>query len=814
MAIEIAQREAPALCAHCDLPVPAGLIEPDADAQFCCRGCKTVHGLIHAEGLDAYYELRGDDRASPASNTDASYAAYDDPSFIARYGKPLEGGRLEVPLLLEGVHCSACLWLIETAMNRMDGVVEARLTFGRAHLQLIFNPTQTTLRTLAERLAKLGYPPHPAKTSAGAQAVQRTERNLWVRLGIAGAVLGNVMLMAFALYGGWFSGMSDEFAELFRWGSLLVTLPSITYAAWPFYRGAVAGLSQRVLHMDLPISIGIIVGFVGGCLNTLRGTGEIYFDSVCALIFLLLIGRVLQVRQQRRARENTELLYALTPSSARRLDAEGHAGLVAIETLQVGDLIEVHPGETFATDGIIQRGTSTVDASLLSGEAMPVDVSVGDEVFGGTKNLQDNLTVTVTREVAEARVAKIAELVARASAERAPVVQLADRVAGVFVAVVLLLAGLTLAYWSWVEPSMAIDHAVALLVVSCPCALGLATPLAMTAAISKAARRGILPKSGVALEALGRMTNTTVVFDKTGTLTEGRMTVVEADADENIRALTAAAEHTSQHPVGRALRQHLGASRLAVDELKTVNGGGLHATIEGHRVVIGAPEFVRKQSLCGHRFFGQLDDWTARGITPVWVAIDGRVRGAFGLQDTLRSEARACVQGLQKEGFAVEILSGDHPAVVHAIGRQLGLPAERCRGGQSPEDKLAVVQSHGSVVMVGDGVNDSAALAAATVGIAVHGGAESCLSAADVFIRKEGIGAVRELIDGARSTVRTINRTVIFSLGYNAFGAGLAMAGLLHPVVAAILMPISSLVVVTSSFSFRFGPQKTPEETS
>lgn len=795
-----------AACAHCGLPVPAALFRPEAEHQFCCSGCDTVFHIIHAQGFEAYYRLRDELPGRPAANTSTTFEELDDPAFVAEYCTTRPDGLVDTELYLEGVHCSACLWLVESSLARESGVAEAKLNFARGRLKLSWRPDDKPLSAIARRLASLGYTPHPAR--GGTRIAERMEeRKLVIRLGLAGAVAGNVMLMAFALYGGWFSGMADDHRLLFRTMSMVVSLPAVLYAAWPFYRSAYNALRQGVLHMDLPISLGIGVGFLGGLANTIRDRGEIYFDSVTALIFLLLVGRLLQLRQQRRATESSELLYALTPSSARRLDPNGVAQRVPLEAIRPGDRLEVGVGERIPTDGVVEHGSSSVDMSLLSGESIPVAVKRDDEVWGGTTNLQDDLVVRVTKAIRDARVGRMADLVVEAGQSRAPVVQLADRIAGWFVAVVVTLAGITFAMWSVWAPEHAIDHAVALLIVSCPCALGLATPLAVTAAMGKAARRGILVRSGAALETLGSLTAGTIFFDKTGTLTHGRLDLVRFEGPDWVRPLIASAERESTHPVGRALRAALDDPETRVDpeDVVVTTGGGLQARVGGHRVVVGSPKFVGRHALRDHALELRTASWSEQALTPVWVAVDGRVVAVAGLADRVRSEARASIDALRNLGFDIAILSGDHPAVVGAVGRQLGLDAARCLGGLSPEDKLEQVeQAPGAVIMVGDGVNDAAALAAATVGVAVHGGAETCFAAADVFLQTPGVTPLVELVRGSRRTARTIRNNIVFSLLYNVGGASLAMAGALNPLLAAVLMPVSSLVVTTNSFRFRF----------
>ncbi|MEM1022922.1 MAG: heavy metal translocating P-type ATPase [Myxococcota bacterium] len=781
-------------CTHCGLPVPKGLLRQDSEHQFCCTGCETVHGLITGSGLGAYYGLRDALPGRPAAEP-RGFEEFDDQTFTELHVEERPDGLRQTSLFVEGVHCSACLWLIEKSLQHEKGVGEARLAFARRRLSLIWDPRQTSLGRIAARLGSLGYQPHPIVE--GSDERRKEERRLLIRLGVAGAVAGNVMLMAAALYGGWAFGMAEEHRQLFRVLSLVATLPAVLYSAAPFFRGAASGLRMGVLHMDLPISIGIGAGFLSGAYNALRGQGEVYFDSVAALIFLLLLGRLLQTWQQRRAAESSELLHTLAPAFATRLEADGRVRRVAMEAVRPGDRVQVQPDERIPADGVVERGRSTVDLAWLTGESVPVAVEPGAEVFGGSINQQSELVVRVRRSIERSRVGKVARLIADAGRMRAPIVQLADRVAGVFVGVVLLLAAGTYLYWHQLDPAAALDHAVALLIVSCPCALGLATPLSITAAVGKAARRGILVRSGEALERLGALREVPIFFDKTGTLTEARMEVAFFDGPEWVRPLAAAAEAETSHPIGRALRA-LAPEAPAPSRVEELPGRGVCAKVEGQEVVVGRPDFVREHGL------GEVGE-TPAWMTPVWVAVDGRIVARMGVSDRIRPEAKQSLTELVQAGFQPIILSGDDPRVVHAVGSSLGFAAEDCRGGLSPEDKLEFVRRHPESIMVGDGVNDAAALSAAAVGVAVHGGAETCLSAADVFLQRPGVGALLDLIDGARRTRRTIRNAIVFSLCYNLCGAALAISGQLNPLVAAVLMPLSSLVVVSHAFGFRFG---------
>lgn len=816
----------PVHCAHCGLLVPSSRYNPNTEHQFCCSGCQTVYEVIQANGFEAYYTLRDQTPKQPAKLVAEYFEEFDDPTFIDTTSTPISGGLLSTNLYLEGVHCSACIWLVEKSLTTLTGVGESRLNYRRSQLRLCWDPKQIKLSAVAQHLARLGYTPHAALDSAN-DGQQREMHRLIIRMGVAGAVAGNVMLMAFALYGGWWSGMDEQYRVFFQYMSLLVSLPAVVYSAWPFYRGAWNGLKGGVLHMDLPITIGILAGFFGGVLNTIDGEGEVYFDTVTALIFLLLVGRILQLRQQQRAADSSELLYALTPSFACRFQDDGSVQRISPHTIQVGDKILVEPGDLIATDGYIEQGASSIDMSLLSGESEPITVNEGELVWGGTKNLSHRLVFLATQTVKNSRAGQISDLVEVAGAYKAPVVQLADQIASWFVGAVLTLSALTYIFWLSIDASLALDHSIALLIVSCPCALGLATPLAITAAMAKAARRGILIRSGGALEALGGMKQGTVFFDKTGTLTMGKMSISEYIGSDWVHAYVAAAEQGSEHPVGRALQANRGGRPLPeVDEVE-VYQGGLIAQFGHKTVAIGCPEFVTTRAEPTSAITSCVGPWSRGGLTPVYVAFDRQIVAAYGLLDIARPDAKTSVDYLRMLGFEVGILSGDHPNVVKAIGQNIGLPAEVCIGGLLPEDKLARVRAKASevdlvqqgdinlrgcwsrsqslpVIMVGDGVNDAAALKAAHVGIAVHGGTEACFKAADVSIQAEGLQPLLELIGGAKNTYAVIKGGILFSLAYNLIGAGLAMTGALTPLVAAVLMPVSSLIVLSNAFWVRF----------
>jgi len=792
-------------CSHCGLPVPAGLVVAGEVRQFCCAGCRAVYHAIAESGLERYYQLADGERR-PAVVTSRRYRELDDPAFARLHVRPLGAGLARTTLYLEGVHCTACVWLTERLPALLPGVVELRLDLGRRLADVIWDPARVSLSAVARRLDSLGYPVHPWRSADRERLRRREDRALWIKIGVAGAAAANIMLLAAALYAGMFADMAVGDTRFFRWASLILAVPAIGYASTPFFRSAVAALRAGRVHLDLPIALGITAGVGWGVVNTIRGRGEIYFDSVSMLVFLLLVARWVQARQHRRAASAAELLVALTPGMARRVGPDPSVVTeVAIEAIAVGDLIAVRAGETIPVDGVVASGRGTIDAALLTGEPRPVRVGPGDPVCAGTVSLSAPLQLRTTATGEDTRVGKLAARIDEEARRRAPIVRAADRIAARFVLGAIGAALVTALAWLAIEPRAAVDHAMALLIVTCPCALGLATPLALSVAIGRAARRGLLIKGGDAVERLAHPG--LLLLDKTGTVTSGALALCGWRGDESAVAPAAALEATSGHPLARAMVAAGGAGESAtarVSDVCETPGAGIQGRVDGVAVAVGSPRFAVE--LTGAHLPGLLAagvaEFAARAWTPVVVCVGDRAVAVAGFGDPVRDDAAAAIATLRGAGWRIGLLSGDDPDVVRTVGDQLGIPAEACRGGASPEDKLAVVRAalaDGPVVMVGDGVNDAAALAAATCGIAVHGGAEASLAAADVLCRRPGLQPLVELELGARRTMAVIRRNFTFSLLYNLTGATLAIAGLLHPLIAAVMMPLSSITVVTSS---------------
>lgn len=793
-------------CLHCGLPI----VEEEFASGFCCNGCYAAYGLIRGQGLEQYYELRrrlgqGKEGLLPISVDllEESFVDLDAPRYWQSHVTPLPQGRVQTTMRLQGIHCAACVWLLERLPQYQAGVIDARVSLARSTIELIWDPGRVQLSHIARQLAKFGYRASPLTNSTREMEKKRQQRQELIRIGIAGACMGNVMLLAIAIYAGEWSGIAEEHRQLLRMASAVLGLVSLLGPGAIFFRGAWAAIRMRTPHMDMPVALGLGVGLLSGLWNTLWGFGELYFDSLTMLVFFLLIGRTLQSRQQQAACESVDLLQQLTPGTARRV-RDGMVEAIAIETIMVGDTLEILAGQTIPVDGVVIMGETEIDRSLLTGESLPISVQKGDDVVAGTLNRSQTIRMTVEAVGEETRLGKLVEQIHRASVNKAPVVQWSDRISGIFVLVVLALAVLVGGAWWFIDRSVWVDRVIALLIVACPCALGLATPLAIAVALGRAAKRGVLIKGGDTLQRL--VQPGVLLLDKTGTITEGSLQIERWYGSTESLGYAAALEESSRHPIAEAIRtawrlRTQGEPPPVGEDLRQAFGSGIEGVIGQQRVMVGSGEWMRRMGVAiTEAMLAWESESLSRGLSPIWVAKNGEAIALGALADRIRPEVGGVIQRLTAKGWQVGMISGDHDQIVAGVGKALGLESAWVWGGMMPESKLAKVEAlkrqGRPVVMVGDGVNDAAALAAADIGVAVRGGAEVSLQAADIFLASGTLVGIEDVMETGKKTLAVIARNARVSLGYNILAVTLASVGWLHPLLAALLMPISSLSVV------------------
>lgn len=837
------------VCLHCGLPLPESGGQSASDGsgavaeqtRFCCSGCAYIYGVIHSLGLDDFYAYREKSGAAPwrAVPSRDSFAVFDDAAFQDQYVARESRGSVRVEFALSGLHCAACVWLVERLPGLLPGVVEARVDFAKGTVVVRYRDGEVKLSAIASLLDSLGYTPHPFEPGGDAVGRRRERRADLLRIGVAAIAAGNSMMFAVSLFQARFSGITPEFLAFLRWASLVVCAPAVLYSALPFYRSAYAGLRVRTLHFDLPLTMAIGGGFLASAWNTFRGFGEVYFDSVALLIFLLLSARAFQRSMLFRKSSASDLLASVMPLSARRI-RDGVEEAVFVRSLEPGDEVSVLAGELIPCDGEVIDGRSEMNCSILTGESLPVPISRGSVCFAGCSNCGDPIRVRAAVRFGRSRMGEILQHVEDGLLEKPRISALINQLGAYFVGGVLLLAVLCALSWYWREGSnAAFEGALAVLIVSCPCAFGLGVPVTLGLAVRRAMHCGMLITSGEALERLWSVKR--VFLDKTGTITEGRLRVVSvvfadgsrvsgksdagraggaqqelADAVQNL-------ESSSRHPVAEALRSYFESGRIA----SSWNGGA----DQGGRGVCGTSptgDFWRIGAWKpGDGSFA--DQWAnatcggfaASGLSPVVFVKNGAVVAVAALDDRLRDGAHEAVRRLGERGLEVHVLSGDIPEVVERLAAELNVPPGHARSRCSPLEKAEVVRSAQEpgalAAMVGDGANDAAALQASGVGVAMSGGAEIALQVADVFLVTPSLRAVERLFAGAQRTRRVIYRVLVLSLIYNVAAISGAFGGLVNPFTAAVFMPLSSLTVVLMaalSESFRDEAQPSGADTA
>lgn len=800
------------VCIHCGLDVPEDRNLTTDSRKFCCAGCETAWMILQDDD-----ELREQFLNQPARDTAADFVQMDHTVFQERYVRKLSDHHSRVRLLVEGLTCNSCVWAIEKLPSYLTGVIQARVNLSTALVTIDWNPKQRTLSDIALTLNKLSYRPHPADECRKDDLDLAENRKRLVHMAIAGACAGNTMLIAFALYFGVFSGMATSYMQLFRWTSAAIAAVSLAWPGRIFFRNALNSLKTKTPHMDLPVAVGLTAGICLGIVNTILGRGEVYFDSLTVLVFLLLVGRYVQYCQQRKAVRQVSLRNALIPQAVRRcvnLIATTHdktvshkqqIEIIPPEAIQKGDQLQIRAGDLLPVDGLIQEGQSSIDESILTGESCAIACGPGDTVSAGTTNLTGPLLIEATEVLGQNRVDRITELVEAGIQAKTPIVQFANRIGGYFVGAILALAAIT--FWVWVPTGVevAFNHSLSLLVVACPCALGLATPFTIAIAQARAASKGILIKAGDAFERLSG--NSVIWLDKTGTVTSGRPQLHAWYGDRSVIPAVVAMETCVVHPLAETLVRELGEdqkSSVVANHIEVVAGQGVTGQVNGQRILIGSLHLLESDNCeIDDTFHQRIAQAHQLARTGLMIAVEGKCVAVCSIGDPIREDAADVVADIKSRGHQVGLLSGDHPDVVQQVGNAIGIEAEFCMGGVSPEGKLHAIQQsalNSNVVMVGDGVNDSAALAAAGVGIAVKGGASASMEAADVYMKEQGLRGIVHLLDAAKVTVRTIWVNFAASLSYNIIAAGLAMGGFIHPILAAILMPLSSITVLLVAF--------------
>jgi Cu2+-exporting ATPase len=817
------------ICDHC-------LIEfPERDAVydeingkklvFCCHGCNGIYRLIRNEGLEEFYARRRDWSPGPAEDKAIDVAGFLD-------GLRPVGSAVETDIVIDGIRCASCVWLNEKILLHTKGITSASVNYATHRAKIRWNPAEIGTADVLSRIKAIGYTPKPFLHGAWEEEQNKQSRDLLIRFGTAAFFSMQLMLFSIALYAGYFQGIDERTRLIFHVLSLVLTTPVLFYAGWPIIKASLQGIKNLHFSMDVLIAAGSCSAYFYSVYETVRG-GEVYFDTAAMIITLILLGRYIEAGAKRRASTTISRLMQMSPKEARRLaiasgeeDRELAMGnsvrqMVPLSSLRPGDLVEVIPGEKIPVDGIVVSGSSEADEAMLTGESKPCPKAKGSQVYGATVNLYGSFVFEVTRTGKNTVLSQIIQAVEDAQSRRAPIQSVADRVVGWFVPAVLTISLLTFAGWlvQGAPLSGAVMNAVSVMVIACPCALGLATPLAILIGTTHAASKGILIKGGDVIEKAAAVDF--VVLDKTGTITEGKAALVDffgvgVPSEESLR-LAGALESRSEHSLGKAiLEAGRGLPLPELTDFRVVPGKGIMGMSHGAQALIGSKAFIEAEGISG----GLDSQLTAvqreriellaqGGTTVVYLCHAGRLKGVFAISDQPRKEACEAVSLLKQAGMGIAMVTGDNEITAKAVARATGIDVVRAQVSplEKAEEIRRLQEKGGRVLMAGDGINDAPALVQASVGMAMGRGAtDIALESADMVVLRNDLRLTAVVVALSRKTFAVIRQNIFWAFFYNIVTIPLAVAGVLHPVMAAGAMTFSSLSVVANSLRARTDP--------
>lgn len=783
-----------AQCTLCGLETGSRPISRDfdgAERAFCCAGCVNVYTILLESGTIA---SGGDFRATDLYQQSLKLGLIARPETDGAPGIPPDAEVREAAFQISGMWCGSCGWLIEHALGKLRGVVSAEVLFASDLLKIRYCPQYLPVERIFERVKSLGYEAGEYESEKPAM-----QQDLVLRLGIAAFLWLNVMTFSLVVYARFFEQVTDAFARYVPFLLMALTAPAVFWCAWPVLRAAWIGVRQRMLRMESLLALGLLMAYGYSTVQSFTGGKHVYFDTACAIVTLVLLGKLIERTAKEKTARSITLLYRLMPRKVRLLQ-DGRERFVSVEALAPGTLFFVKSGERIPADGVVVEGNSHADESVLTGESAPRAKGPGDSVVCGSINTGGVLEIRASRTAADSTLAQMIRMVEQALSTRSAVERQVDRVARAFTPAVIAIAAVTFGGWMFVGagPGPAVMHSIAVLVIACPCALGIATPLALTAAVGRASQRGILVSDTRVLETVRRVD--VLVMDKTGTVTDGNFRLLEVAGDLSRMAELASVEARSEHPLGRALA---GAypGKLPAKEVRILEGMGIRGAVGeveyflGNRTLATVPE----------EFDSKAREWERQGHTVAFYGWDGVVKGAMSFGDRVKPEAALLCAELKRRGVRTLLLSGDAAGTTGHIGEAIG--ADDSIAEALPDRKLEIIRSlrgEGKIVaMIGDGVNDAPALAQSDLGIALGSGADIAMRAAPLVLMNSNLQAVGEIFDLAHRTLRIVRQNLFWAFFYNAVGIALAVTGVLNPILAAGAMVLSSLSVIWNSRRLR-----------
>ncbi|MCH9740874.1 MAG: heavy metal translocating P-type ATPase [Epsilonproteobacteria bacterium] len=771
--------------------------------NFCCNGCQGVYHLLSDEGLDSFYDKMGNDTiAPPLTSAKQDSSSFDMESFKQRYIKKTREGFSQVDLVIEGIHCAACVWLNEKILDDTDGVLEANINFTNNKAKITWDEESIKLSEIIDKIRSIGYNAYPYDRSEEDIKATNKKRDYFIRMGVAIFASMNIMMIGVAKYAGFFTGMKAENLHLVHVAEFIFSTPVLFYSGWIFFRGAYFGLKNKIVNMDLLVSSGATLTYIYSLYVLFGGSGHSYFDSVAMIITFVLVGKYLEVIGKKSAVDTMDKIKSQVPLEATVVK-EGVKKVVPLDKILVGDTIEVKTGEKASVDGISIVNEATYDESSMSGESLPIEKSKGDMIYSGTINAGIVMRYEATKNYANSTLNSMVTLLEDALNSKPAIEQSANEISKYFSLVILTLALLT--FLGWYQYNNDFENAlivmISVIVIACPCALALATPIASLIGLSWAANKGLLFKEAKFIETFAKAS--TVVLDKTGTVTDGKLTVrscigeIEADKLPLLYSLV----DSSTHPVSKALKKYLNEEfadieSVELESITQIHAKGIEAKYYDKKLLGGNAELLTSNGI---------EDVTLSEYTVYHFAIDNELIVSFELEDGLKANAKEMIEYFKSIDVNVVMATGDNEKVAQRVAESVGI--ENYKSAMSPLDKAEYIEmlkeEDKKVVMVGDGINDALALSKADVSISMGSGADVALAMSDVVILNNSLQGVTDSFKISRRTYKFIKQNLAISLIYNVITIPVAMAGYVIPLVAALSMSLSSLLVVGNSIRIK-----------
>lgn len=786
-------------CDHCHLEYDKSILIEDNGKFFCCKGCQGIYHLLRSEGLDSFYEKMGDNTIEPPKELHDSIEKFDLEGFTQKYVKQKDGFS-EISLIIDGIHCAACVWLNEKVLHKTPGIVEVVINHTNNKAKITWDNDAIKLSEIIQTIRSIGYNAYPYDPSMQEEQANARRRDYYSRLLVGIFTTMNIMWIAIAQYGGYFTGMRADVKNILNFAEFVLATPTLFYTGSIYFKGAYYGIKNRFVNMDLLVATGASSAYIFSIFSMFSGHGEVYFDSVTMIVTFVFAGKYLEVLTKKKAVDTLDSFSSSLPTEVLVIK-KGEKSLVRVENVVLGDVIEIKSGEKVVIDGVITHGEGSFDTSSLTGESEPVLLKNGDKVLSGSLCLDSVIRYEAISTYKDSMLSKIVALLEDSMDKKPHIEQLANIISGYFSAVILVLAIITFGSWWYLTGSF--EHslvvAISVIVIACPCALGLATPVATLVGISRAAKKGVLFKEATYLESIAKCDS--VVLDKTGTITTGKLQVLKhtyfKDFDINILYSLVS---LSSHPVSQGVAEFLKDNQVKVyelDEVKNVEAKGIQALYKGQKIVAGNLSFMHELGLtCKEEF---------EGFSLLYFAIDDEIVALLGLQDSPRVGAKETISYLKNLGLQVVMLTGDNEKVAKKIAKEVGI--DEVYSSLLPIGKAEFVKNlreNGKhVVMVGDGINDTLALSNSEVAITLGSGTDIAVNVSDIVLMNDSFESLQEIFHISKRTFKIVKQNLTFSLLYNVITVPLAMSGYVIPLIAALSMSFSSLIVVTNSMRIK-----------